>query len=199
MKSPRIQRICVFTGSQPGYRPVYAEQAERLGRLLAARGIGVVYGGGSVGLMGVLADAALDGGAEVIGVIPEVLMIREVTHTGLTELRIVGTMHERKALMAELSDAFIALPGGFGTLDELFEVVTWAQLGLHRKAVGLLNVEGYYDPLLALIEHAIAEGFILPEYAQLLTVDSDPEGLLEQLLRHEPPVIVPRWITREQI
>lgn len=199
MKSPRIQRICVFAGSQPGYRPVYAEQADRLGRLLAELGIGVVYGGGSVGLMGVLADAALDGGAEVIGVIPEVLMIREVTHTGLSELRVVGSMHERKALMAELSDAFIAMPGGFGTLDELFEVVTWAQLGLHRKPVGLLNVEGYYDPLLALIERAIAEGFILPEYAELLTVERDPERLLEQLLQREPPVIVPRWITREQI
>jgi uncharacterized protein (TIGR00730 family) len=195
----RVQRICVFTGSQAGSRPAYAEQARRLGRLLGQRGIGLVYGGGSVGLMGVIADAALEAGAEVIGVIPEVLMIREVTHTGLTELRIVDTMHERKALMAELSDAFIAMPGGFGTLDELFEAITWAQLGLHRKPVGLLNVEGYYDPLLALIEHAIAEGFILPEYAQLLTVDSDPEELLEQLLRYEPPVIVPRWITREQI
>ena len=195
----RVQRICVFTGSQAGSRPAYAEQARRLGRLLGQRGIGLVYGGGSVGLMGVIADAALEAGAEVIGVIPEVLMIREVTHTGLTELRIVDTMHERKALMAELSDAFIAMPGGFGTLDELLEAITWAQLGLHRKPVGLLNVEGYYDPLLALIEHAIAEGFILPEYAQLLTVDSDPEELLEQLLRYEPPVIVPRWITKEQI
>lgn len=195
----RVQRICVFTGSQAGNRPAYAEQARRLGRLLGQRGIGLVYGGGSVGLMGVIADAALEAGAEVIGVIPEVLMIREVTHTGLTELRIVDTMHERKALMAELSDAFIAMPGGFGTLDELFEAITWAQLGLHRKPVGLLNVEGYYDPLLALIEHAIAEGFILPEYAQLLTVDSDPEELLEQLLRYEPPVIAPRWITKEQI
>jgi len=195
----RVQRICVFTGSQAGSRPAYAEQARRLGRLLGQRGIGLVYGGGSVGLMGVIADAALEAGAEVIGVIPEVLMIREVTHTGLTELRIVDTMHERKALMAELSDAFIAMPGGFGTLDELLEAITWAQLGLHRKPVGLLNVEGYYDPLLALIEHAIAEGFILPEYAQLLTVDSDPEELLEQLLRYEPPMIVPRWIGREQI
>ncbi len=199
MSTARIQRICVFTGSQVGSRPVYAEQARRLGRLLGEHGIGLVYGGGSVGLMGVIADAALEAGAEVIGVIPEVLMIREVTHPGLTELRVVGTMHERKALMNELSDAFIAMPGGFGTLDELFEAITWAQLGLHRKPIGLLNVAGYYDALLAFIAHAIPEEFILPEYAQLLTVASDPERLLQQVLEYQPPLIVPRWITKEQI
>ncbi len=199
MSTARIQRICVFTGSQIGGRPVYAEQARRLGRLLAEHGIGLVYGGGSVGLMGIIADAALEAGAEVIGVIPEVLMIREVTHPGLTELRVVGTMHERKALMNELSDAFIAMPGGFGTLDELFEAITWAQLGLHRKPIGLLNVAGYYDALLAFIAHAIAEEFILPEYAQLLTVAPDAERLLQQVLEFQPPLIVPRWITKEQI
>jgi len=199
METGRIRRICVFTGSQVGNRRLYAEQARHLGQLLAERGIGLVYGGGSVGLMGIIADAALEAGAEVIGVIPEVLMIREVTHPGLTDLRVVDTMHERKALMNELSDAFIAMPGGFGTLDELFEAITWAQLGLHRKPIGILNIDGYYDGLLAFLQHAAAEEFILPEYLQLVTVADDPAHLLQQVLEHQPPVIVPRWITREQI
>lgn len=199
MSTTRFTRVCVFTGSQVGSRAVYAEQARTLGRVLARRGIGLVYGGGSVGLMGVLADAALEAGGEVIGVIPEALMIREVTHPGLTELHVVSTMHERKALMAELSDAFIAMPGGFGTLDELFETITWAQLGLHRKPIGLLNVDGYFDPLLAFIDHAIAEEFVLPEYGALLTVGNEPGVLLEMLLAYEPPVVVPRWITRKEL
>jgi uncharacterized protein (TIGR00730 family) len=199
MESGRIRRVCVFTGSQVGNRPGYAEHARRLGRLLAEHGIGLVYGGGSVGLMGVIADAALEAGAEVIGVIPEVLMIREVTHPGLTDLRVVDTMHERKALMNELSDAFIAMPGGFGTLDELFEAITWAQLGLHRKPIGILNIDGYYDGLLAFLEHAAAEAFILPVYLQLLTVATDPEHLLQRVLEYQPPLIVTQWITREQI
>src|SRR5215469_5924737 len=147
---------CVFCGSNRGTNPRYAAAAE-LGRCLASSGIGIVYGGGKVGLMGVLADAAIEQGGEVIGVIPRMLVDREIAHPGLTELRIVGSMHERKALMADLSDAFIAMPGGYGTLDEFCEILTWTQLGLQQKPIGMLNVDGYFDPLLALFDHAVAE------------------------------------------
>ena len=155
-----LMRICVYAGSNPGANPAYGEAAADLARLLASRGIGVVYGGGKVGLMGILADTALAAGGEVIGVIPQDLMDREIGHAGLTELHVVGSMHERKALMAELSDGFVALPGGAGTLEELIEVYTWSQLGLHAKPMGVLNVAGYYDGLAALLDHAVQEGFL---------------------------------------
>ena len=174
-------RVCVFCGSAPGVRPVYLQAARGLGELLAARGIGLVYGGASVGLMGELADAVLAGGGEAIGVIPSWLVAREIAHAGLTELRVVETMHERKALMAELSDAFVALPGGAGTLDELFEALTWRQLGLHSKPLALLDVDGFFEPLLALADHLVVEGFVLPELRAVLQVERDPAALLDRL------------------
>ena len=173
---------------------MYRGVAEELGALLARRRVELVYGGGRVGLMGVLADAVLAGGGKVIGVIPEALSGREVAHSGLTDLRVVPTMHARKALMAELSSAFVALPGGFGTLDELFEIVTWGQLGLHRKPIGLLNVAGYFDGLLRFVDHSIAERFVRPEHRALLVVETAPEVLLDTLAQHRPPV-VRKWIT----
>ncbi|MCM8746892.1 TIGR00730 family Rossman fold protein [Thermomicrobium sp. CFH 73360] len=192
------ERICIFCGSRLGNRPIYRLHAERLARLLAERGIGIVYGGGSIGLMGVVADAALEAGGEVIGVIPEVLMAREFAHPNLTHLHIVRTMHERKALMSDLADGFVALPGGFGTLDELFEIVTWAQLGIHSKPVVLLNSADYYRHLLASVRHAVEEGFITPEHAGLLVVTDDPEEAVEALLTYQPPIAVPRWVGREE-
>ncbi len=194
-----IERICVFCGSRPGTRPEYLAQAGRLGSLLAERGIGLVYGGASVGLMGAVADGALAAGGEVIGVIPEALWGKELAHQGLTDLRIVDSMHERKALMAELADAFIAMPGGFGTFEELFEMVTWAQLGLHRKAFGVLNVAGFFDGLLALVEDAVREGFVPPEHRRLVLEAADPEALLDAVSTYEPPAPVAKWIRPEQI
>lgn len=176
-----IQRVCVFCGSKHGHKQEYRHAAEELGRRFVARGWGLVYGGGSVGLMGVVADAVLAAGGEVVGVIPEKLATAELLHTGLTELHCVPGMHARKALMAERSDAFIALPGGYGTFEELFEIITWAQLGIHAKPIGLLNVAGFFDPLLALVEHTIAEGFIKAKQRRLLLVSSDIEDLLDQL------------------
>jgi uncharacterized protein (TIGR00730 family) len=177
---------------------VYAAAAAALARALAARGIGIVYGGGNVGLMGVLADAALDAGGEVIGVIPQALVDREVAHQGLADLRIVGSMHERKALMADLSDAFVALPGGFGTLEEFCEVLTWTQLGLHRKPCGLLNVGGYYDALLALFDHAAAEQFLRASHREIVLADGDPAVLIDRLLAYEVPA-TEKWIRRAQV
>jgi uncharacterized protein (TIGR00730 family) len=173
---------------------VFAEAARGLARAVAARGTALVYGGGSVGLMGVAADAALAAGARVVGVIPHALVAREVAHRGLTEQRVVPTMHARKALMTELADAFVALPGGFGTLEELFEVLTWAQLGIHAKPIGLLNTAGYYGPLLAFVDRAIADGFVRPEYRGFLVVADEPGELLDRLETHHPPA-VPRWIS----
>ncbi|HEX2092192.1 MAG TPA: TIGR00730 family Rossman fold protein [Longimicrobiaceae bacterium] len=193
---PELKRICVFCGSSPGTRPGYAAAARAVGTLLAERGIGLVYGGGKVGLMGVVADAVLAGGGEVVGVIPEALMAREVGHAGLTELHVVRSMHERKARMADLADAFVALPGGFGTWEEFCEVLTWAQLGLHPKPCGLLNVEEYYAPLLALMDHAVAEGFVRPEHRALVMEAREPERMLALLRGFEPPV-VPKWIGRD--
>jgi uncharacterized protein (TIGR00730 family) len=195
-----IRRICVFAGSSRGGRPEYAAAARRLGAAMAERGIGLVYGGGSVGLMGELADALLAASGEVIGIIPRALAAREIAHGRLADLRLVETMHERKAQMAALADAFIALPGGLGTFDELFEILTWAQLGLHNKPVGLVDAGGYYAPLLALVAHAIAEGFVPERDDDLLLVDGEPERLLERLVAFEP-VARPskfQWITREQ-
>ena len=176
-----MARICVFCGSQAGANDLYRQTATDMGQLLALRGYGLVYGGGHVGLMGVIADAVLASGGEVIGVIPESMVARELAHTGVTRLDVVPGMHERKARMAALADAFIALPGGYGTLEELFEVITWAQIGLHRKPIGLLNVAGYFDALKALVEHAITEGFIRSEHRRLLTIADDPPTLLATL------------------
>ncbi len=182
-----MRRLCVFCGSQPGRRPAYADSAQRLGRLLAERGLGLVYGGGSVGMMGVLADSVLAHGGEVIGVIPQALVDRELAHTGVTDLRVVASMHERKALMAALADAFVALPGGFGTFEEFCEATTWTQLGLHQKPCGLLNVEGFFDPLLELFDHAAREGFILPQHRAIVVVESEPAVLLDRLADYSPP------------
>ncbi len=179
-----IKRLCVFCGSSSGSSPAYREAAERLGRILLERGIGLVYGGGDVGLMGVLADTVLASGGEVIGVITRFLVEREVAHRGLTELRIVESMHERKAVMTEWSDAFVALPGGLGTMDEAFEALTWKQLDLHRKPVGLLNVRGYYDHLVRQLDHFVVEGFLSATNRELLIVDDDPARLLERIDEH---------------
>ena len=191
-----MRRVCVFCGSSPGARPAYAEAAEELAGLLAGEGIGLVYGGGGVGLMGRLADAMLAGGGEAIGVIPSALVAREIGHTGLSELRVVGSMHERKALMAELSDAFVALPGGLGTLEELFEVYTWSQLGLHRKPCALLDVEGYYADLAGFLAHAVEERFLREEHRAMLIVEREPGALLERLESFEPEGVQPKWIDR---
>jgi hypothetical protein len=181
-----LQRICVFAGSNTGTRPAYSQAARELGKELAARKLGLVYGGGSVGLMGILADAALATGGEVIGVIPQGLFRREIAHKNLTQLHEVKSMHERKALMANLADGFIALPGGFGTFDELFEITTWAQIGLHSKPIGLLNVADYFNPLLNLVEHASREGFIPPYDMQLLLHNDNSRHLLELLATYTP-------------
>jgi uncharacterized protein (TIGR00730 family) len=193
-----MRRVCVFCGSSPGARPAYAEATAEVARLLVGEGIGVVYGGGHVGLMGVLADTAMSAGAEVIGVMPQGLVDREIGHTGITELRVVGSMHERKALMADLADAFIALPGGAGTLEELFEVYTWAQLGLHDKPCGLLDVEGYFSGLVDFLDHAVSERFLREEHRAMLIVESDPRTLIERLREFEPEAVTPKWIDREE-
>jgi hypothetical protein len=189
-----MRRVCVFAGSSLGAREEYAAAARDLGRTLAARGIGLVYGGGSIGLMGVLADSVLSADGEVIGVIPRMLATKEIAHHGLADLRVVGSMHERKSAMAELADGFIALPGGFGTLEELFEMITWAQLGLHAKPVGLLDVGGYFTALLALVERAIAEGFIAAANRTLLVVASEVAMLLDRMRNYVPPSGLRRWI-----
>ena len=192
----KIKRICVFCGSSLGARPAYKEMAECLGELLAERGIDVVFGGGCIGLMGALADAALRKGGEVIGVIPESLVQREIAHQGVTKLHVVETMHQRKALMADLSDAFIALPGGYGTLEELLEAITWSQLGIQQKPCGLLNVEKYWDGLLAALDHAVDEQFVRPENAQLVLVAQTPERMLERLQEWTPPSHIQTWLDR---
>jgi uncharacterized protein (TIGR00730 family) len=192
-----VKRVCVFCGSSPGARPEYVEAAQQFGRVLAQRGLGLVYGGGHVGLMGAVADAALAVGGEVIGVLPRALFAREIGHSGLTELRVVGSMHERKALMVELADAFVMLPGGFGTFEEFCEVLTWAQLGLHRNPCGLLNVAGYYDTLIALFDHAVAERFVRPEHRALVLEDTDPERLLDRLATAHVPAL-DKWLDRDQ-
>ncbi len=192
-----MKRICVYCGSSPGRIPAYAAGARHLGRLLAARGLGVVYGGAGVGIMGELANAALAEGGEVVGIIPEALAVKEVAHPNLTEQHVVASMHERKAMMVELSDGFIAMPGGWGTFEEIFEVLTWAQLGFHPKPCGLLNIAGYYGHLHAFLEHAVEEGFVPPVCRSMLIVESDPERLLERFAGYEAPK-VRKWITREE-
>jgi uncharacterized protein (TIGR00730 family) len=188
-----MRRICVFAGSNSGVRQEYREAARALGQEMLTRRLGLVYGGASVGLMGVVADAVLAGGGEVIGIIPRGLLRREVAHEGLTELHEVASMHERKALMSDLADGFIALPGGFGTFDELFEIITWAQLGLHNKPVGLLDVADYFAPLRALVVHASAEGFIPPAHLAILMQEHSPAILLDRFAAYTPPGHVSKW------
>lgn len=191
------KRIAVFCGSSLGAQSGFAEAAVALARHLATQNIGMVYGGGNVGLMGTLADAALEAGGDIIGVIPQSLQRKELAHPGLADVRVVGSMHERKALMAELADAFIALPGGYGTFEEFCEVLTWTQLGLHRKPCGILNVAGYYDHLLKLFDHAAAEGFVKPAHREMVLAGTDPEALVRDLLEYRLP-LVDKWIGRGQ-
>ena len=190
-----MNKVCVFCGSSLGLNPAYAEAARILGMLLAVQGTTLVYGGASVGIMGQLADAVLEHGGKVIGVIPEVLVAKEVSHPGLSELIVVGSMHERKTVMAELADGFIALPGGLGTLEELFEILTWAQLGLHGKPCGLLNIAGYYDALLQFLDHAVAQQLVSGRHRALLTVCESPAALMEIFVTLEPQAAFSRDLT----
>ena len=191
-----MRRICVFCGSSPGARQEYAAAARALGAALVRRNLGLVYGGAKVGLMGVVADTVLAAGGEVIGVIPNRLMTRELAHPGLSELRVVASMHDRKREMADLADAFLALPGGIGTLEELTEVLSWAQLGLHGKPCGVLDVAGYFGQLIAFLDHAVAERFLPSEHRAMLLVAPDPDGLLDRLAAYRPPAIE-KWLDRD--
>jgi hypothetical protein len=191
-----MQRVCVFAGSSPGARAGYAGAAQALGRALVRRGVGLVYGGAKVGLMGVVADTVLAGGGEVIGVIPRRLMTKELAHPGLSALHVVDSMHDRKREMAERADAFVALPGGIGTLEELTEVLSWAQLGLHAKPCGVLDVAGYFDPLLAFLDHAVAERFLKPMHRAMLVTAADADTLLDRLAAYRAPA-VEKWLDRE--
>jgi uncharacterized protein (TIGR00730 family) len=193
-----VKRVCVFAGSSVGGRPAYAEGARRLAEALVERGVGIVYGGGSVGLMGALADAALAAGGEVIGVIPGPLARRELAHSGLTRMHVVASMHERKALMASLVDGFIALPGGLGTFEETLEALTWSQLGIHRKPIGLLNLERYFDGLRRFLEHAAAEGFVRGEFLRLVLFADAPQALLDAIDSWRPPDIPRPWLDVSQ-
>ncbi|MGI5861416.1 MAG: TIGR00730 family Rossman fold protein [Myxococcales bacterium] len=184
-----MRHICVFCGSRSGVNPALRAAAGRFGELLARKGLTLVFGGGSIGLMGAVADAVIAHGGEAVGVIPRGLKEREVGHNNLTRLHVVGSMHERKAKMASLADGFVALPGGMGTLDELCEIVTWAQLGIHGKPCGLLNVAGYWNGFLSFLDHAVAEGFLPPEHRGIIQVDDDPERLLEAMRTFEPPPV----------
>jgi uncharacterized protein (TIGR00730 family) len=190
-----MQRLCVFCGSSTGSRTAYADAARALGGALARRGLGLVYGGGSIGLMGVLADAVLAGGGTVIGIIPRGLYSAEIAHAGLSELRVVSSMHERKEVMAALADGFVALPGGLGTFEELLEVLTWLQLGIHRKPVALLDVDGYWRGLRQLLDDAVAGGFVQPARAAMLLADTEVEVLLDRLLAWQPPALPRIWLT----
>lgn len=192
-----MKRICVYCGSSLGKLPQYRIAARALGHELAARGIGLVYGGASIGIMGAVANGVLEKGGEAYGVIPEVLAIREVAHTGLSELFVVNSMHDRKAKMAELSDGFIALPGGWGTFEEIFEMLTWAQLGLHRKPCGLLNVSAYYDHLFAFLDHAFDQRFVQPEFRPAIMMDQSPSTLLDRFRDYRAPR-VKKWISAEE-
>ncbi|HKV39603.1 MAG TPA: TIGR00730 family Rossman fold protein [Blastocatellia bacterium] len=193
-----MQRISVFCGSSTGNRQSYSEAARALGLALCKRDIELVYGGGGVGLMGVIADAVLAAGGRVIGVIPEDLVAKEVGHKGLTDLRVVRSMHERKAMMAALSDAFIALPGGYGTFEEFCEVITWGQLGLHRKPCGVLNVDGYYSPLLSFFDQAVVEGFVFGPHRRMVIEQSDPDLLLDLLSSYQAPATI-KWVDRKNV
>jgi uncharacterized protein (TIGR00730 family) len=192
-----VRRVCVFCGANRGARPAYAAAAEDLAALLVDEDIGVVYGGGGVGLMGKLADAVMAHGGEIIGVIPRPLVDKEIGHRAVPDLRVVESMHERKALMAELADAFVALPGGIGTLEELFEVYTWSQLGLHRPC-GLLDVEGYYSGVAAFLDHAVRERFLREDHRETLIVEREAAAMLERLRAYEPGLVQPKWIDRAE-
>jgi uncharacterized protein (TIGR00730 family) len=193
-----MQRICVYCGSSLGSFPLYANTAEELGKLLVKHNYELVYGGGAAGTMGAVADAVMLAGGTVYGIIPEGLFGREVVHRGITHLEVVDSMHSRKARMAELADAFITLPGGIGTLEELFETLSWAQLGIHQKPVGLLNLNGFYDELLRFLDYVVKQGFIRPVHRNLLIVESDPEKLLERLNEFRPP-LVSKWLGEKEI
>jgi len=192
-----LQSICVFCGSSPGARADYLRAAEQLGQLLAVQGRTLVYGGGRVGLMGAVADAALAAGGRVVGVIPEALQAKEVGHRGLTELHVVNSMHERKAMMAQMAGGFVALPGGLGTYEELLEIATWGQLGIHQKPCGILNVAGFYDHLLAMLDHAVAERFVRPEHREMILVESDAETLLTRMDAWEPSTVA-KWMDLQE-
>lgn len=192
-----MKKICVYCGSNPGRDSGYVEEACSFVREMTVRKIGLVYGGARIGVMGAIADTVLHEGGEVIGVIPQSLVDKEIAHNGLTELKIVGSMHERKALMAELSDGFIALPGGLGTLEEIIEVLTWAQLGFHTKPCGLLNIHGYYDGLSSFLNHAVHEQFIKKEHHSMLIIENNPQRLLDQFLAYKSPLQMNKWIQRD--
>jgi uncharacterized protein (TIGR00730 family) len=193
----KLQSLCVFCGSSSGSRPIYAEAATQLGRALAKQNVALVFGGGCVGLMGILADSVLAAGGQAVGVIPKALVEKEIAHQGLTKLHVVGSMHERKALMADLADAFVLLPGGYGSWEEFLEVATWLQLGIHRKPCAILNVAGYYDALLSLSSHALAEGFLRAAHKDMLIVESDPGRLLARLDTAEV-ASQPKWVSRQE-
>lgn len=199
MNEPRrLERICVFCGSSDGVEEYYARQAAALGTEIARRGYGLVYGGGNLGLMGTVSRAAHSGGATVYGIIPGPLAAKEIAGETIGNIEVVETMHQRKARMAELADAFITLPGGIGTLEELFETISWIQLGIHNKPMGLLNVHGFFDPLLQMLAHQIEQGFIAERYSRLLVVKEEPAALIDDLLRHETPRSAVQWITSAQ-
>ena len=194
---PELSAICVYAGSSPGARPAYAQTARDLGQAIARRGLGLVYGGGDVGLMKAVADATMDAGGHVTGIIPRTLLEREIGHGALTELLVVETMHERKLAMAERADAFVALPGGIGTVEELVEVLTWTQLGVHDKPCSVLDVEGYWQPLVALLDHAVTERFLPAQHREMLLTGTDPEALLDALEAWQPRS-VPKWLDRDR-
>lgn len=193
-----MKSVCVYCGSNPGRRGAYRGAATALGETIARRGMKLVYGGASVGLMGAVADATLAAGGHVIGIMPRALVEKEIAHPSLSELHVVASMHERKQMMADLSDGFIALPGGIGTLEELFEVWTWAQLGHHDKPCGLLDISGYYEKLEAFLDHQVSEGFVHPAHRDILKVDADPDALLDAFAAYEPPRVA-KWVEREDI
>ncbi|MEM8897028.1 MAG: TIGR00730 family Rossman fold protein [Bacteroidota bacterium] len=190
--------LCIFCGSNPGKKSVYADGARALGSLMAEQKIKLVYGGGKIGLMGIIADTLLEKGGEVIGVIPDFLMKKEVGHTGIQEMHVVKTMHERKYLMSEIADGFIAMPGGFGTLDELAEILTWAQLGLHQKPIGILNIDGYFDGLLSFVDTMVKEGYLVAQNSKMILVDDDPKKLLEKMATYTFPD-VEKWLNKDQL
>ncbi len=195
---PDQPAICVFCGSSPGASSAYREAARQVGETLVRHRVDLVYGGGRVGLMGIVADAVLGAGGHAIGVIPNALATKEIAHDGLTELHVVSGMHERKALMATKSSAFLTLPGGIGTFEEFFEILSWGALGIHQKPIGILNVDGYFDPLIALLEHGIAEQFIRPGFLHSLIVSDNPDTLINNLFAYVPPAVGPRWIKLEE-
>ncbi len=192
-----MKQVCIFCGSYQGTQPMYMTAAHAMGMGLAQRGLGLVYGGGRVGLMSAVADGTLAGGGKAVGVIPQSLVDRELAHPNLSEIHVVTSMHTRKAMMAEISDAFIAMPGGFGTLDELFEIITWAQLGFHHKPIALLNIGGYFDPLLTFIDHMATEGFIKPKDREAVLVKNEVDELLDTLLTYQPPQLE-KWIKKSE-